>query len=111
MEMDEAITTAEGDGNYDPAFNTMPPGEEGFGLSHEGGEHEVFEDFAQTLADITGVRRRVDDRDRRRRVDIRNSDWERQFEELADAYLEFRMNTDEESRFYPPVEVIDEAEG
>jgi hypothetical protein len=31
-----------------------PPGDEGFDISHEGGEHEVFEDLAQGIADLTG---------------------------------------------------------
>ena len=30
------------------------PGDEGFDMSHEGGEHEVFEDLAQGIADLTG---------------------------------------------------------
>ena len=30
------------------------PGDEGFDVSHEGGEHEVFEDLAQEIADLTG---------------------------------------------------------
>jgi hypothetical protein len=34
--------------------HTAPPGEEGFDISHEGGEHEVFEDVAACLAEATG---------------------------------------------------------
>ncbi|KDQ59626.1 hypothetical protein JAAARDRAFT_56628 [Jaapia argillacea MUCL 33604] len=105
MEMDASLTTTDFDDNHDHAFNTMPPGEEGFRLSHKGGEHEVFEDFAWDLAELTSVsRRRVDDRDWSRRVDIRNTDWDRQFDDLASAYLEFRMNADEEMSVNVPVD-------
>jgi len=31
-----------------------PPGDEGFDISHEGGEHEVFEELAQGIANLTG---------------------------------------------------------
>jgi hypothetical protein len=31
-----------------------PPGEEGLDISHEGGEHEVFEDLIETLAKSDG---------------------------------------------------------
>lgn len=31
-----------------------PPGEEGLDISHEGGEHKVFEDLVETLAQSTG---------------------------------------------------------
>ena len=31
-----------------------PPGEEGLDISHEGGEHEVFEDLVETLAQLGG---------------------------------------------------------
>ena len=31
-----------------------PPGDEGFGISHEGGEFEVFEDLADGLAQSDG---------------------------------------------------------
>jgi len=31
-----------------------PPGDEGFNISHEGGEHEVFEELAQEIANLTG---------------------------------------------------------
>jgi hypothetical protein len=32
-----------------------PPGEEGFDLSHAGGEHAVYQDFARGLSDLTGM--------------------------------------------------------
>lgn len=31
-----------------------PPGEEGFDLSHEGGEYEVFESLVEDIAQATG---------------------------------------------------------
>jgi hypothetical protein len=31
-----------------------PPGEEGLDISHEGGEHEVFEDIVEMLAQSNG---------------------------------------------------------
>lgn len=33
---------------------TAPPGEEGFNISHKGGEHEVFKDVVASLAESTG---------------------------------------------------------
>jgi hypothetical protein len=35
-------------------LHTAPPGEEAFDISHEGGEHEVFEDLVEMLAQSTG---------------------------------------------------------
>lgn len=45
-----------GGSTEDPAiFSTLPPGDEGFDISHEGGEHEVFEELSHDLAEITGL--------------------------------------------------------
>lgn len=54
-EMDTAQSTDAdmGPNPYEAAFNSLPPGEEGFDLSHKGGEHRVFEEFAQSLAHMT----------------------------------------------------------
>ena len=41
------------DGFYDGELGP-PPGDEGFDISHEGGEHEVFEELAQEVANLTG---------------------------------------------------------
>jgi hypothetical protein len=32
----------------------VPPGEEGFDISHEGGEYEVFDDLVEGLAQASG---------------------------------------------------------
>ena len=37
------------------SFDTIPPGNEGFDISHEGGEYEIYQDFADNLAKQTGV--------------------------------------------------------
>ena len=39
--------------DFAPAF--VAPGDEAFMLSHEGGEHEAFEDLAQQVADACGM--------------------------------------------------------
>lgn len=54
MDIDNATMDDVDYGVYEAAYNTMPPDEEGFDLSYEGGEHEVFEDFANDLAERTG---------------------------------------------------------
>ena len=54
MDIDNAAIHGDADFDYSSAFNSMPPGEEGFDFSHEGGEFEVFEAFADDLARLTG---------------------------------------------------------
>jgi hypothetical protein len=52
IEMDIADTVMDdGDqaNDMDQAFDTLPPGDEGFDISHAGGEHEVFEGVADEL--------------------------------------------------------------
>jgi hypothetical protein len=34
--------------------HTAPPGDEGYDISHEGGEHEVFDDLVDGLAQCNG---------------------------------------------------------
>ena len=41
--------------DVDAVGYTAPPGEEGFDISHEGGEFEVFEDLAMGLAEASGL--------------------------------------------------------
>jgi hypothetical protein len=43
-----------GTDDIDAVSHTAPPGEEGFDISHEGGEFEVFEDLAVGLAESSG---------------------------------------------------------
>ena len=51
MDLDAGFGT---NGDVDAIFHTAPPGEEGFDISHEGGEFEVFEDLAAGLAAANG---------------------------------------------------------
>ncbi|KAF8883571.1 hypothetical protein BD779DRAFT_1417169, partial [Infundibulicybe gibba] len=67
-----------------------PPGDEGFDISHEGGEHEVFEELAEEINFMSG--RKPDTRTRTDRIEIQNAHWELQWEHLVDAYLTYRMN-------------------
>ena len=56
----EVVSEMDNDYNMDGSpedptvFSTLPPGDEGFDISHEGGEHEVFEEFSHDLEKITG---------------------------------------------------------
>jgi len=38
--------------SYDVPFQTIPPGEEGVGVSHAGGEYEAFHSFAEDLTKL-----------------------------------------------------------
>ncbi|KAH7904735.1 hypothetical protein BJ138DRAFT_1106572 [Hygrophoropsis aurantiaca] len=70
---------------------TAPFGDEGFDLSNEGGEHEIYEGLAQQIADLTGfVSRRVDPRVRRDRIEIQTQHWDLQIDRLVTAYLDYR---------------------
>lgn len=46
--------------------------------------------------------KRVDDRVRRNRIEVRTKDWTDQMERLVDAYLHYQMYVDEEDRAVPP---------
>jgi hypothetical protein len=110
-----------GDMDYlDHAFNSLPPGEEGFDMSEAGGDHEVFEGLADELNNLPGLyvcvsptlvhstnfycvfSKRVDDRVRRNRVETRNQDWDNQMDRLVDTYLQYQMHDDGELRCQPP---------
>jgi len=54
-EMDLMDLDADDFSGYDTAFNTLPPGEEGFNISHAGGEHEVFKGLADEVGDSIGM--------------------------------------------------------
>ena len=51
MDLDTGFGTND---DVDAISRTAPPGEEGFDISHEGGEFEVFEDLAAGLAAANG---------------------------------------------------------
>jgi hypothetical protein len=51
MDLDTGFST---NNDVDAISRTAPPGEEGFDISHEGGEFEVFEDLAAGLAAANG---------------------------------------------------------
>ncbi|KIK25127.1 hypothetical protein PISMIDRAFT_70197, partial [Pisolithus microcarpus 441] len=65
------------------------PGDEAFTLSHEGGEHEAFEDLARQVADAHGVRYQ-DSRTRHDRIELQTEHWTLQMERLVNAYLDYR---------------------
>ncbi|KAF8227689.1 hypothetical protein L208DRAFT_994249, partial [Tricholoma matsutake] len=72
-----------------------PPGEEGLDISHEGGEHKVFEDLVETLAQSTGYRQ-ADDCDRHDHVEIQTHQWTLQMPTMVKAYLDAQTWIDEE---------------
>jgi hypothetical protein len=37
------------------AVHSAPPGDEGFDISHAGGEHEAFEGLADEISKLTGM--------------------------------------------------------
>lgn len=43
-----------GEGDIIAASSYPAPGDEGFNISHEGSEYEVFEDLVQGISDSTG---------------------------------------------------------
>lgn len=51
MDLDAGFGTND---DADAISHTVPPGEEGFDISHEGGEFEVFEEVAAGLAAANG---------------------------------------------------------
>jgi len=53
MSAAQMFTDQDMDEDFAPLF--VAPGDEAFALSHEGGEHEAFEDLAQQVADAHGV--------------------------------------------------------
>ena len=58
VKMDDADIIMDGGDqpdDMDQAFDTLPPGEEGFDISHAGGEHEVFEGAAEELGMYTFI--------------------------------------------------------
>ncbi|KAI0040618.1 hypothetical protein FA95DRAFT_1611652, partial [Auriscalpium vulgare] len=89
--MDEDLPSGIGDHlldslEYEAATISVPPGEEGAQVSHEGGEYEMFQHFVVDLAN--SIYCRSDDRIRRDRIERRNAQWAMQLPSLVDAYLQ-----------------------
>lgn len=92
-------------------MTSAPFGEEGHEISHEGGEHEVFDNVVEELTLASGVNRyvccfkcldalkvwnrnrRYDSRTRRDRTLRRIAAWAPQMEALANAYLYFNQGS------------------
>ncbi|KAF8230454.1 hypothetical protein L208DRAFT_1167448, partial [Tricholoma matsutake] len=72
-----------------------PPGKEGLDISHESGEHEVFEDLVETLAQSDGYHH-VDDRTCHDHVENQIHQWGIQMLKLLDAYLDAHTRNDSE---------------
>ncbi|KAG1724777.1 hypothetical protein EDB19DRAFT_1644330 [Suillus lakei] len=66
-----------------------PPGEEGFDLSHAGGEYEAFKGLTHQLADLTG-HHHIDPRSWGERTEDQTAHWNLQMDRLVDAYLNYR---------------------
>ncbi|KAG2105064.1 uncharacterized protein F5147DRAFT_547920, partial [Suillus discolor] len=69
---------------------TAPPGEEGFDISHEGGEYEAFEGLSEQVASLSHVRY-VDSRTHHDRIELQTEQWHSQIDRLVDAYLDYRV--------------------
>jgi hypothetical protein len=84
----------------DPAFDMLPPGEEGLFRSHAGGPEEMLDDLlnpyrlktcvplqSTTPGTHFGFSQRADLRTRQDRVEILGNSWQIQISYLVDAYL------------------------
>ncbi|KAF8810959.1 hypothetical protein BYT27DRAFT_7231816 [Phlegmacium glaucopus] len=76
----------EDDNDEDVMLSVPPPGEEGFFLSHAGGEAVLQQIFVDSLS----KRKRHDFRTRQDRVEHRMQQWRIQLPDLINAYLSFR---------------------
>ncbi|KAH7904704.1 hypothetical protein BJ138DRAFT_1235525 [Hygrophoropsis aurantiaca] len=65
-----------------------PPGEEGFAVSHEGGEFNLYSELNELLA-VRPTSQRVDDRIRSNRIAKAAMDWQVQYEDLTTTLLEY----------------------
>lgn len=48
----EDVQVTDGKNTHQGIFDTLPPGEEGFDISHSGGEHEVFSGLGQEMDNL-----------------------------------------------------------
>ncbi|KAG1724147.1 uncharacterized protein EDB91DRAFT_1239995 [Suillus paluster] len=76
--------------DFDDEPYTAPPGEEGFDISHEGGEYEVFKGLLEQVASLSHIRY-VDPRTCRDRIELQSEQWHSQIDQLVDAYLDYRL--------------------
>ncbi|KAI6111204.1 hypothetical protein F5141DRAFT_1003503 [Pisolithus sp. B1] len=66
----------------------VAPGDEAFTLSHEGSEHEAFEDLAWQVADMHSVHY-TDLRTRHDHIELQTEHWMLQMDRLVNAYLNY----------------------
>ncbi|KAG1737235.1 hypothetical protein EDB19DRAFT_1637253 [Suillus lakei] len=69
---------------------TAPPGKEGFDISHEGGEYEVFEGLSEQVASLSHIHY-VDPRMRCDCIELQSEQWHSQIDQLVDAYLDYHL--------------------
>ncbi|KAI6011021.1 hypothetical protein BKA83DRAFT_4132421 [Pisolithus microcarpus] len=66
----------------------VAPGDGAFTLSHKGGEHEAFEDLAQQVVDMHGIRY-ADSRTWHNWIELQMDHWTLQMDRLVNAYLNY----------------------
>jgi hypothetical protein len=55
MDVDNHLTlNTDGDSDGESVRQVVPPGDEDFDISHEGGEFEVFDDLTEGITKISG---------------------------------------------------------
>ncbi|KIK39952.1 hypothetical protein CY34DRAFT_88259 [Suillus luteus UH-Slu-Lm8-n1] len=67
-----------------------PPGEEGFDISHEGGEYEAFEGLSEQVASLSHVCY-VDACTRHDHIELQTEHWHNHIDRLVDSYLDYRL--------------------
>ncbi|KAL4077480.1 hypothetical protein J3A83DRAFT_4087894 [Scleroderma citrinum] len=72
---------------FAPAF--VAPGDEPFTLSHEGGEHEAFEDLTWQVTTVHAGVHYADLRTQHDHVELQTEHWTLQMDQLIDAYLHY----------------------
>ncbi|KAG1895733.1 uncharacterized protein F5891DRAFT_932428, partial [Suillus fuscotomentosus] len=84
MMADYGMITDNGSMPYVPA-----PSDEGFDLSHEGGEYEALQGLSRTMADLSGFHY-VGPRTRHDRIELQNNHWDMQMDKFVNAYLDYQ---------------------
>ncbi|KAH7922383.1 hypothetical protein BV22DRAFT_1048944 [Leucogyrophana mollusca] len=90
-------------------LSTAPPGDEGLDISHEGGEHEVFEELAQQMADLSGLCH-IDPHTCCDHIETQNEHWDLQIDRLVDAYLHYRQHDSGDGVYSPSEPPLDGSE-